>query len=61
MVLSSLIEKILQNYFFVFGLADKNFKAWTLLGDYIRNISIYLQQIDIIKLVGLYVPGDLPL
>ena len=48
-------------FFCMFGLADKNFKAWTLLGDYIRNISIYLQQIDIIKLVGLYVPGDLPL
>ena len=58
-----LIEKIRQNFFFFVCLVwqTKIFKAWTLLGNYIRNISIYLQQMDIIKLVGLYVPGDLPL
>ena len=58
--LSSLTDKTFQNYFFICLVGQtKFFMAWALLGNYIRDISIYLEQMDSIKFIGLYVPGDL--
>ena len=42
----------------MFGLAEKIFHDIDPKGNYIRNISIYLQQLNF---VGLYVPNDLSL
>lgn len=39
----------------MFGWAEKFFMAWALLGYYVRDISIYLQQMGSIKFIGLYV------
>ena len=58
-VLSSLTGKTFQkNFFCMVCLADKIFHSIDPMGKLYQNISIYLQQLNIL---GLYVPDDLSL